>query len=179
MLGKMFFGKKRDSLELKAEKARDTMFGAMDGMIDTIATIAGVAGATSSNFIVLVAGLSTLVAEAAAMGFSSYQSTKIKEEILETKRKKTNESPLMEGLLYWAATLGGGFVILIPFILDLAAPLQFSAGVAAVLLFVLGWKFTKLAKRNPWRGALETAGFGLFAAGATFLLGSAIAGLAG
>jgi len=106
MLGKLLFRSR--SVEARAENVRDAVFGIMDGMIDTIATIAGVYAATGNNFIAFIAGLSTLVAEAASMGFGSYLSAKIKAQILHAARRKNYEKPLSEGILYLIATLSGG-----------------------------------------------------------------------
>jgi len=169
MLGKLLFGKR---IEARAENVRDAVFGIMDGMIDTIATIAGVYAATGNNFIVLIAGLSTLVAEAASMGFGSYLSAKIKAQILHAARRKNFERPLSEGILYLVATLAGGLIILLPFAFAVQNAIYYAAIIAFVLLFSLGYFTSKLTKLNPVKAGLQIALFGIVASIITYSIGT-------
>ena len=157
---------------MRAENVRDAVFGIMDGMIDTIATIAGVYAATNSNFIVFIAGLSTLVAEAASMGFGSYLSTRVKAQFLKANRKKTFNRPISEAVLYLFATLAGGLFILVPFALNITNAFYYSALVAFALLFSLGYSTSRLTKINPIRGGMEIAAFGIVASVITYTIGS-------
>ncbi len=175
MLGKLILHQKK-KVEAEAEKARDFTFGTIDGLIDTIATVAGVAGATSNNFIIFIAGLSTILAEAASMGFGSYISSKIKSDILAAAHHSLREKPLHEALLYWISTLGGGLVILIPFALSLQQALLYSAAIAGFLLFALGIYISKLTRRGRLQSGIELAAFGIFAAMVTYFVGSTLAG---
>lgn len=170
MLGKLFF--RRKSVEARAEDVRDAVFGIMDGMVDTIATIAGVYAATGNVFIVFIAGLSTLVAEAASMGFGSYLSTRVKTQFLRSKRRKSFNRPFSEAILYLFATLSGGLFILIPFALNMANAFYYSALLAFVLLFSLGYFTARLTKLNPIKSGLEIAAFGIIASAVTYIIGS-------
>jgi len=167
-----------EKLRVEAENVHDIMFGSMDGMISTLAVISGVAGATSNNFIVLVAGLSALLAEAISMGFSSYMSDKLREGILATKKIRDSEKPLDESVTILVATLVGGGVILLPFILSINQALLWSVVFAGFLLFGMGSQFSKLAKRSALLGGIETMTFGMFAAAITYMVGYAFAMLA-
>ncbi|MEM2874206.1 MAG: VIT1/CCC1 transporter family protein [Candidatus Nanoarchaeia archaeon] len=75
----------------KTEVLSEQIFGATDGVISTLAVIAGVAGATANNFIILVAGASAMLAEAISMGFSSYLGAKFREEL--QGKKSTSPFP--------------------------------------------------------------------------------------
>jgi len=157
--------------EEEAEDVHDTVFGAMDGMICTMAVISGVAGATSDNTIILIAGIAALLAEAVSMGFSGYMSDKLREGILAAKRIKDYEKPERESIMLLLTTLGGGILILIPFAIFIPEPLTWSILLAGFLLFGLGARFAKLAKRNALIGGIETMTFGMFAAAVTYFVG--------
>ena len=155
-----------------AEKIRDQIFGATDGTISTLAVVAGVSGANVSNFIILIAGASAMLAEAISMGFSSYISTKVKEDILVARRGRSDgEKPVSEGITFWLATLGGGFVPIIPFLLPIRAHLIVSVILSMVFLFSIG-AYAGKATGTPWlKKGLQTAAIGLVAAAITYAVG--------
>jgi VIT1/CCC1 family predicted Fe2+/Mn2+ transporter/rubrerythrin len=77
---------------------RDMIFGANDGLVSTLAFVAGVAGALTDPSIVLLSGVAELFAGTISMAVGSYQSSKSELEVLEresqrekTKRGKTPE----------------------------------------------------------------------------------------
>jgi len=161
--------------EEEAEDVHDTVFGAMDGMISTVAVISGVAGATSDNMIILIAGIAALLAEAVSMGFSGYMSDKLREGILAAKRIKDYEKPERESIMLLLTTLGGGVVILVPFATPIQQPLMWTVLLAGFLLFGLGAWFAKLAKRSALIGGMETLMFGMLAAAVAYFVGYAFA----
>ncbi len=157
-----------------AERLRDQIFGATDGTISTLAVVAGVSGADVSNFIVLIAGASAMLAEAISMGFSSYISMKVKKEILEERKNKYDgERPLSEAVTFWLATLGGGFIPVIPFLLPIGSPLVVSVVLSMIFLFSIG-AYAGNATRTPWlKKGLQTAAIGFVAAAITYVVGYA------
>lgn len=162
---------RKEKVEEEAEGVHDTVFGAMDGMISTMAVISGVAGATSDNTIILIAGIAALLAEAVSMGFSGYMSDKLREGILAAKKIKDCEKPEKESITLLLTTLGGGVVILVPFAFSVPQPLAWAVLLAGFLLFGLGSRFAKLAKRSPLVGGMETLTFGMFASAVTYMVG--------
>lgn len=164
-------------LGIKVEQIRDQIFGATDGTISTLAVIAGVAGATSGNFIVLVAGASAMLAEAISMGFSSYSAAKTKEAI--TGRKK-QRSPIIEGVEFWLATMGGGFVPIIPFLfISSGLNLILSVVLSTIFLFAIGANAARLVGNGVLWTGFRTAIIGLIAAAITYAVGTGFASLAG
>ncbi len=155
-----------------AEKIRDQIFGATDGTISTLAVVAGVSGADVSNFIVLIAGASAMLAEAISMGFSSYISTKVKRDILSAKKRRLDgETPSSEGVLFWLFTMFGGFIPIIPFLLPIDSPLVISVVLSMTFLFAIG-AYAGRATRTPWlKKGLQTAAIGLVAAAITYAVG--------
>ena len=155
-----------------AEVIRDQIFGATDGTISTLAVVAGVSGANVSNFIILIAGASAMLAEAISMGFSSYISSKVRKDILAAKRKFDGEKPFSEGVMFWLATMGGGFVSIIPFLFPaLQHPLWFSIMLSMIFLFAIGAHAGNITK-TPWlKKGLQTAAIGLVASVITYAVG--------
>lgn len=62
---------------------REIVFGAQDGLVSTLAVVATVAGATSDQLTVLVAGFAAALAGVFSMAIGEYMSSKSQEEIYE------------------------------------------------------------------------------------------------
>ena len=69
---------------------RDMIFGANDGLVSTLAFVAGVFGAITDPNIILLAGIAELFAGTISMAAGAYQSSKSELEVLEreSQRKK-------------------------------------------------------------------------------------------
>ena len=67
---------------------RDMIFGMNDGLVSTLAFVAGVAGAITNPSIVLVSGVAELVAGTISMAVGSYQSAKSELEVLERESRR-------------------------------------------------------------------------------------------
>lgn len=164
----------------KAEAISAKVFGSMDGTISTLAVIAGVAGATTNNFIILIAGVAAMLAEAISMGFSSYSSARVRERILKHQRKIVKRN-MTEGATFWLATMGGGAIPIIPFLFDFGdalSGLKIAVVLSAVFLFTIGFYAGRFTKRNPVKEGLLNATIGLIAATATYAVGYGISLLA-
>jgi VIT1/CCC1 family predicted Fe2+/Mn2+ transporter len=72
---------------------RDMIFGANDGLVSTLAFVAGVVGAITNPSIVLLSGVAELFAGTISMAVGSYQSSKSELEVLEREdqRKKVKK----------------------------------------------------------------------------------------
>jgi VIT1/CCC1 family predicted Fe2+/Mn2+ transporter len=77
---------------------RDMIFGANDGLVSTLAFVAGVVGAITNPSIVLLSGVAELFAGTISMAFGSYQSSKSELEVLERddQRKKLKKGKMSE-----------------------------------------------------------------------------------
>jgi vacuolar iron transporter family protein len=60
---------------------RETIFGAQDGLVSTLAVVSTVSGATDSRFAVLIAGIATALAGIFSMAAGEYLSSKSQREI--------------------------------------------------------------------------------------------------
>jgi predicted membrane protein (TIGR00267 family) len=72
---------------------RDMIFGANDGLVSTLAFVAGVSGAITDPYIVLLSGVAELFAGTISMAAGSYQSSKSELEVFEreSQRKKVEK----------------------------------------------------------------------------------------
>jgi len=77
---------------------RDMIFGANDGLVSTLAFVAGVFGAITNPSIVLLSGVAELFAGTISMAVGSYQSSKSELEVLEreSQRKKVKKGTTAE-----------------------------------------------------------------------------------
>jgi VIT1/CCC1 family predicted Fe2+/Mn2+ transporter len=78
-------------------EAREAIFGAQDGLISTLAAVTIVAGASSEQFAVLVAGIAVGLGGVFSMAAGEYMSSKSQHEIFEAQivgeRQEVNERP--------------------------------------------------------------------------------------
>ena len=67
---------------------RDMIFGANDGLVSTLAFVAGVFGAITDPHIVLLSGIAELIAGTISMAAGAYQSSKSELEVLERESER-------------------------------------------------------------------------------------------
>jgi VIT1/CCC1 family predicted Fe2+/Mn2+ transporter len=67
---------------------REMIFGANDGFVSTLSFVAGVVGAITNPYIVLLSGVAELFAGTIAMGIGSYQSSRSELEVLERQSRR-------------------------------------------------------------------------------------------
>lgn len=144
----------------------DAVFGAMDGLISTLAVVAGVYGASVSNKIVLIAGASAMLAEALSMGFSSFLASRVRSRL-----ERIKERPAKEAFLFWLATIGGGFIPLIGFLFNLVTPFRFTVILSMIFLFFIGVITSRYTRRNWLYSGLESLVIGVIAATITYYVG--------
>ena len=77
---------------------RDMIFGANDGLVSTLAFVAGVFGAITDPHLVLLSGVAELIAGTISMAAGAYQSSKSELEMLEreSERKKIKKAKTPE-----------------------------------------------------------------------------------
>jgi vacuolar iron transporter family protein len=134
---------------------RDLVYGATDGVVTTLAVIAGVAGANLSPWIGLVLGLAKLVADGLSMAVSNYLG--LKSELEQSGSSLAVEMPWRHALATLTAfVLVGGIPLLafaVPILQISRFQLAFVLGLAA-LAFV-GAARARFVARPAWRCALE------------------------
>src|SRR6188474_3456570 len=92
---------------------RPIVFGANDGLVSNLALVMGVAGATSDNGIIVLAGVAGLLAGAFSMGVGEYVSVQSQRELLdyqlEFQRFQLREAPEQERRILTDIYVGRGF----------------------------------------------------------------------
>ncbi len=67
---------------------RDMIFGANDGLVSTLAFVAGVVGAITNPYVILISGIAELFAGTISMAAGAYQSSKSELEVLERESRR-------------------------------------------------------------------------------------------
>lgn len=79
---------------------REVVFGMQDGLLTTLGVVTSVAGATSDNSTVLVAGFAEAIAGALAMAAGEYQASQAQQDLhaaeIEKERQELEENPVGE-----------------------------------------------------------------------------------
>ena len=90
-------GEERRKVSVLGE-VRELVFGAQDGLVSTLAVVATVAGATSDQFAILIAGLASAIAGIFSMAAGEYLGSKSQVEIfgswVDAERREVERRPL-------------------------------------------------------------------------------------
>jgi len=70
---------------------KDFVYGGIDGSVTTFAVVSGVAGAGLSSVVIIVLGLSNIIADGFSMAISNYLGTKAENQYVEQERKEELE----------------------------------------------------------------------------------------
>ncbi len=141
------------------------MYGALDGVITTLAVIAGATGASLGTRVAIILGLANLAADGLSMGASNYLG--LKSELEQRGADVAREQPLRHGLATFVAFALAGAVPLGAFLLPASAgtTLAVAAGLGAVVLFATGAARARfLATRTPLAAGAEMTLVGALAA---------------
>jgi len=79
--------KKKEVIESRA-RVREFVFGIQDGLMSTVGLLAGVQGATESNAVVIITGLTAMFAGAVSMAAGSYLSSSAEKEIFDRELRE-------------------------------------------------------------------------------------------
>lgn len=139
----------------------EIIYGGVDGLITTFAIIAGSTGGELSNKIVLMLGLSSIVADAFSMGSSSYLAEKVRVD---------GKKAFKVAMITFFSFLLIGLFPLLPYILKLNEPFKLSSYAMILLLFILGY-----AKDYSIYSGMETLLIGGFAAVIAFYVARIVA----
>lgn len=164
---------------------KSIVFGANDGIITTFAVVAGVAGANLSTQIVLIMGISNMVADGISMGIGDYLGERSAVRFRLNRHIKNNETERQiwtSSLATFIAFVSAGILPLAPYILELIginSPNHFLASIIATILslFFVGSMRTIIIKGQWWYNGLEMLLVGSIAAVAAYGLGAVVGNL--
>jgi VIT1/CCC1 family predicted Fe2+/Mn2+ transporter len=148
------------------------MYGASDGVVTTLAVIAGASGASFSRQVGIVMALANLVADGISMGASNYLG--MRSELEQTGISIQLEKPWRHGLATFAAFMIAGSVPVLSFLAPLeSGPWLFLLALALSLitLAAFGGARARFVKKPIWRAALEVVVVALAASIASYLVG--------
>lgn len=155
---------------------RDLVYGANDGIITTLAVVAGVAGARLSARVVLVLGIANLLADGLSMGASNYLG--IRSERAASLAAGDPDDPAAAPPLAHGAATFGAFVVagtapLLGYLLPVAQEHRFAAACTVALLtqFAVGAARTLVTRQRWVVAGLEMVAVGGLAAGVAYAVG--------
>jgi VIT1/CCC1 family predicted Fe2+/Mn2+ transporter len=158
-----------------AAKVHDLILGGQDGLVNVLGVVLGVAAATLSTRVVLIAGLAATFAESISMGAVAYTSAKAaKEYSVSIGRKPPQEyaDPIASGVTVGLASLAGSFIPLLPFfLLPVGTAIVWSLVICTFSLFIAGAAKANLTIGTWWKSGIELAAIGMLAAFAGYAIG--------
>ena len=155
---------------------RDMVYGALDGVITTMAILAGSQGASLSARVGLILGLANLIGDGISMGASNYLG--LRSEIEQAGGSVAAEAPWRHGLATVAAFIVVGAFPLAAYVvapLTGVAIFPLAVGFSVVALLGAGLVRAAFVGKTAWRSALEMLAVGALAGAAAYLVGRAAA----
>jgi VIT1/CCC1 family predicted Fe2+/Mn2+ transporter len=151
---------------------RDLVYGALDGVITTLAVVAGAAGAQLGPRVGIILGLANLVADGLSMGASNYLA--LKSELQQAGRAVNVEAPWRHALATLAAFVLVGSLPLFGYVVGPlcgVAALPAAAALGVVALLLAGAVRAPFVNRRLTVSAAEMLAVGICAAGAAYAVG--------
>ncbi len=151
---------------------RDIVYGALDGVITTLAVVSGVSGAALAPEIGLILGLANLFGDGFSMGASNYLG--LVSELSQRGVSKDVEKPLRHGLATMLAFMVFGAVPLTAYLFPGAMAPRFAAAalLALVALVALGILRARYVEKSRWRSTLEVVAIAVLAGAAAYSTGA-------
>lgn len=152
---------------------RDVVYGALDGVITTLAVVSGTAGALLEPRIGLILGLANLAADGVSMGASNYFA--LKSELVQLGIPLAKEQPWRHGLATTAAFAGAGAVPLLAYFIprpDSVSVLQAALVLSVLTLAGAGALRAGFVGQSRLRSAAEMVGIGAVACAVAYAIGA-------
>jgi vacuolar iron transporter family protein len=154
---------------------RDMVYGALDGVITTLAVVAGSTGAHLGPRVGLILGLANLVADGISMGASNYLG--LRTELEQTGASLRDEMPWRHGLATFAAFAVVGSAPLFAYPLARLASvdaLPIALALSVAVLIIVGALRARHVGKPWWRSAAEVLAVGAATSGAAYGIGWAV-----
>jgi len=163
----------RITIHEKAGYLADAVFAASDGIVTTFAVVAGSAGASLDNRIVLILGFANLFADGFSMASGRFLGVKSEIEYEQTKGKETKSegTPIKHGMMTFVAFNIAGLIPLISFLIKMPSPFAASALLVGAALFLVGFLGSIYTKQNVIKSGFISFAVGGFAAFIAFAVG--------
>ena len=157
----------------------DLVYGANDGLITTFAVVAGVAGASLPQSIVLILGLANLFADGFSMGASNFLSLRSRASLERGEQRPVTEPfPARHGLATFLAFVVAGVIPLVAYVLAADGdPFLVSTIATLAVLFTVGASRSFVTGGRWWVEGLEMFAVGSAAAAVAFMVGRMLAAI--
>ena len=141
------------------------VYGSVDGVITTFAIISGAIGSELAPLIIVILGLSSVLADGFSMGVSSYLSAQAAKEHAETNIESMKKDPIWIGIVTFISFVLLGSIPVIPFmVIECKLAKYISLSLAAILFIVIGLIKSTVNKSSKIKGVTITFGLGMSAA---------------
>lgn len=167
-------------MKYKEKYLAEFIYGGIDGIVTTFAIVAGVVGAGLDPAIVLILGISNVLADGFSMASSNYLSEKAEDSL----GNGNNKRPFKTALATFTSFVLLGIAPLLSFFLELLfgwfSGKQFliSCILTSLAFIVVGVVRGKITKQNRFKAALETLLVGGIAASVAYAVGALLHNLA-
>jgi VIT1/CCC1 family predicted Fe2+/Mn2+ transporter len=148
------------------------IFGALDGVITTMAVVAGASGAQLGPRVALILGVANLIGDGLSMGASNYLG--LRSELEQAGGNVAQEAPWRHGLATIVAFVVVGTVPLLAYGLPRPSGMSVLPVAAVLSLVALGGTGAARAlfiDKSPLRSAAEMTAVGAFAGMAAYAVG--------
>ena len=172
----------RSGREVVQHYLGDLVYGANDGIITTFAVVAGVAGAGLSPSVVLILGISNLLADGFSMGASNYLATRSRSAAeMEVLGTVSEPYAARHGSVTFMAFVVAGSAPLLAYLLPVIEKHRFTvtAAIAALSLFAVGAARALVARGVWWKNGLEMLAVGGAASTVAYLVGNQVSRFTG
>jgi vacuolar iron transporter family protein len=159
---------------------RDMVYGALDGVITTMAVLAGAEGASLSVRVGLILGMANLLGDGISMGASNYLG--MRSELEQSGGSVTAEAPWRHGLATVAAFVTVGSAPLAAFVVSAWSGVRVfptAVALAAAALAAAGVVRARFVDKTAVRSAAEMLAVGALAGASAYLVGRVASSLAG
>jgi vacuolar iron transporter family protein len=163
----------RFSIHEKGEYLAKAVLAASDGIVTTFAVVAGSAGASFDQSIVIILGFANLFADGFSMAAGNYLGVKSEIEYEEAKGEKAPREglPVFHGLVTFIGFDLAGLIPLLPFIFHLPSAYGLSTVLVGISLFTVGAARSFYTRKSFSRSGFEMLTIGGFAALVAFVVG--------
>lgn len=157
------------------------VYGAIDGTVTTFAIVSGVVGAGLSPAIILILGISNVLADGWSMASSNYLAERA--EAATTGTSKEYKSPLQSAMVTFFSFITVGFIPILPFVFALFSPFFSQYGWMMSIIFtgiafiIIGSARGNVSGENKFRASLETLMVGALAALIAYSVGFLLKGI--
>lgn len=156
----------------------DLVYGANDGIITTFAIVAGVAGANLSPGVVIILGISNVLADGFSMAASNYLARKSEKDYLDNigKEQENINNPLKNAVATFMAFILAGLVPLLPYVFGIKENVfSYAILFTGLILFTVGSLRAKITGANWFKAGTEMLFVGALAASVAYFIGAMLA----